>query len=235
MLSVQTCIGGTNNDYRELIISNACGRIALNKEQVDFLFVSICRSSGIYLVFLHDLSAQYSNFAVQKTRPMDKSLILFLFVLVGSLIACQSEKGAPREVQEIPVDGTNASIIRNPVTINGPVDTINVAKMEFEEETYNFGAVKAGDVVTHTFHFTNVGKVPLIINHAKSTCGCTVPEWPRAPIAPGEKGKIEVKFNTKNKGLRQKKPVTITANTYPANTKIFLEGYVEPEGQVTTE
>lgn len=142
--------------------------------------------------------------------------------------SCQS--GAPQgpRVEEItdPSLIDNADIIRNPVSASGRVDSSQLAKMTFKEVRFNFGAVKAGEVVEHEFTFVNTGKVPLIINHAESTCGCTVPEWPKRPIAPGEQGAIKVKFDTANKEAEQLKPVTIYANTLPTENKVYLEGFV---------
>ncbi len=151
--------------------------------------------------------------------------------------ACQSNRSEQSEksVQEIMSEGpiSNSDIIRNPVSADEPVDTVNVAKITFEETTFDFGEAREGEIVTHTYRFTNTGQVPLLISSARSTCGCTVPEWPREPIPPGEQGAIEVRFNTKSKRNRQSKPITIVANTYPSATKVFLNGFVIPEEEAT--
>lgn len=159
---------------------------------------------------------------------------LSTFFTAGLLLSlgfsCQSGSEMAREksVQEITAADkiTNSSIIRNPVSAKVPEDTVNIAKFAFAESHHDFGEVMEGEIVTHVFHFENVGKQPLVISNARSTCGCTVPEWPKDPIAPGEKGQIEVKFNTRGKGNTQRKPVTITANTYPSSTVVYLEGKV---------
>lgn len=157
---------------------------------------------------------------------------LSLLLLVCLSAACRQTGSTPSEksVQEIKTAGpiAHSDIIRNPVTADGPTDTINVAKLTFTESRFNFGEVQEGDLVKHTFTFTNTGKQPLVISNARSTCGCTVPTWPKEPIAPGESGEISVEFNTKGKHNAQSKPVTITANTYPANSVVYLEGYVQP-------
>ena len=64
----------------------------------------------------------------------------------------------------------------------------------FAEEEFDFGTINEGDVVEHVFKFTNTSDKPLTISNARGSCGCTVPEWPREPIAPGEDGEIKVKF-----------------------------------------
>ncbi|THH42097.1 DUF1573 domain-containing protein [Neolewinella litorea] len=122
----------------------------------------------------------------------------------------------------------NASLIRNPVAdaSAAPADTSAVARMTFEENEFQFGEVKEGAIVRHTFRFTNTGRTPLLITDARSTCGCTVPSYPEQPIAPGASGTVEVVFNTAHKYGRQRKPVTLTANTYPSMTTIYVDGTV---------
>ena len=156
-----------------------------------------------------------------------------LFVITAFVaFSCDSGSGTMEEksVQEIMADSkiSNSTIVRNPVSADEPEDTVNVAKIAFDEPNFDFGEVDEGETVTHTYRFTNTGKVPLLISSARSTCGCTVPQWPQDPIPPGEEGVIEVRFNTEKKSNRQSKPITIVANTYPSTTKVFLTGFVRP-------
>lgn len=157
------------------------------------------------------------------------SYILFISVLA---ISCNQDnagvkKESKKEIQEISAGGSKISdIIRNPIDADKSIDTVNVAKMVFEEPIHRFGSVKEGDIIKHTFKFVNEGTVPLVITNAKSTCGCTVPKWPREAIGPGESSKIEVKFDTKNKEGQQSKPITITANTYPQKTILKMAGTI---------
>ncbi len=155
---------------------------------------------------------------------------LLLIILFGNVLtSCNSsQQKEERTLEEINSGSRISEIIRNPASASGLKDTVNVAKMEFDASQFDFGEVEEGQVVTHIFKFTNTGKIPLLINNARSTCGCTVPIWPKNPIAPGKGGEIEVKFNTKNKVKNQMKPITIQANTYPASTRVFLRGYVHP-------
>ena len=78
------------------------------------------------------------------------------------------------------------------------------------------------------FTFKNTGNEPLIISNAKAGCGCTVPQWPKEPIAPGESGTIAVKFNSKGKPGKQTKRVTLTMNTTPNTKQLRLSGLVNP-------
>tara|TARA_A100000164_G_C21743873_1_gene693660 strand:- start:404 stop:883 length:480 start_codon:yes stop_codon:yes gene_type:complete len=102
------------------------------------------------------------------------------------------------------------------------------AKIKFDMEVWEFGEINEGDVIDTVFTFTNVGEEPLIISNAKAGCGCTVPQWPKEPIAPGGTGTIAVQFNSKGKPGTQNKPVTLTMNTTPNTMKLRLVGKVNP-------
>lgn len=156
-----------------------------------------------------------------------RKLLLFIFITV-LFQNCTDSNSDEKRLEEVQTSGNAIQdIIRSPVTANAKTDTNNVAKMVFEKDTFFFGKVKEGAVVNHSFKFTNEGNVPLLIHDARSTCGCTIPKWPKAPIEPGGKGVIKVKFNTEKKGGFQDKPVTILANTFPNSTVVHVVGEVE--------
>jgi hypothetical protein len=137
--------------------------------------------------------------------------------------ACKNDSGAQR------IDGgPNADMIRNPATADLPTDTNQLARISFEMPEFDFGTVNEGEIVNHTFKFTNSGKVPLTILKARSSCGCTIPEWPEEPIAPGGFGEITAKFDTDGKTSNQVKTITVIANTYPNETRVKLKGMVTP-------
>src|SRR5210317_1558205 len=96
----------------------------------------------------------------------------------------------------------------------------------FDEEFHDFGEVQEGEVVEHTFTFTNEGEGPLIISNAQGSCGCTVPDWPRQPIAPGQTGQIKVSFNSKGRAGRQDKRVTLTTNAVPQSKVLNITSTV---------
>jgi hypothetical protein len=85
------------------------------------------------------------------------------------------------------------------------------AKIEFNKEVHDYGNIKYGGEPYCSFEFKNTGDEPLIISNAKGSCGCTVPEWPKEPIAPGASSSIKVKYDTKRVGPISK-TVTITSN-----------------------
>ncbi len=106
------------------------------------------------------------------------------------------------------------------------------AKIEFEKEVHDYGTIKNGADGQCTFDFKNTGTAPLIISNAKGSCGCTVPSWPKEPIAPGATATITVKYDTKRPGAINKS-VTITSNATNAPTKVIrIKGNVlpKPEG-----
>ena len=102
--------------------------------------------------------------------------------------------------------------------------------MTFDENVFNFGTVTEGEKVKHTYEFKNTGDEPLILSNAVGSCGCTVPDWPREPIAPGSTGEIVVEFNSQGKQGERDQKVTLTANTVPAQTVLSLQGTVEAKG-----
>ena len=105
----------------------------------------------------------------------------------------------------------------------GPLTSIS-----FNEYIHDFGVMDEGDVVVHTFEFTNTGAEPLILDKCKGSCGCTVPECPKDPIPPGGTGSIEVKFNSKGKKNSQTKKVYVNANTDPVQTLLTIKAQVTP-------
>ena len=103
----------------------------------------------------------------------------------------------------------------------------NGAKIEFEKEIHDYGTVENGGNGQCTFEFTNTGNAPLIISNAKGSCGCTVPSWPKEPLAPGQTAKITVKYDTKRPGAINKS-VTITSNAVNTPTKVIrIKGNVK--------
>jgi len=109
------------------------------------------------------------------------------------------------------------------------VRDVPIPTLAFTEEEYDFGTIKEGEIVEHTFSFTNTGEAPLIIESVKASCGCISLTWPKEPIAVGESGEIIVRFNTTGKPNIQNKTATITANTYPKISRLRLRSFVTPK------
>ena len=123
-----------------------------------------------------------------------------------------------------------AMFVSNTLSAQQPTDS--GAKIEFDKETHDYGDIKYGANGGCTFTFKNTGSAPLIISKATGSCGCTVPTWPKEPIAPGASAEITVKYDTKRPGPINKN-VTITSNAVNEPSKVIrIKGTVgaAPEG-----
>lgn len=107
-----------------------------------------------------------------------------------------------------------------------PSDDKKYPIMQFEQTEYDFGKIEKGKPVSHVFKFTNTGNAPLVITDAQSTCGCTVPEKPEQPIAPGETGEIKVTYNASGIG-QITKMVMLTTNTKEGREQLKISALVE--------
>ncbi|MFB9861889.1 DUF1573 domain-containing protein [Rufibacter immobilis] len=162
---------------------------------------------------------------------MKKQFVIAL-LLAGGLWTTSCEKKATTE--EATATEQNASEGTAPAA-NDPATNPNVASQEavdpnapkpvmtFKETEHDFGNIKADKKVQHTFSFTNTGQAPLVIESASATCGCTVPQWPKEPIAPGKTGEITVEFDPAGKNGQQSKQITITANTDPQINQLVIK------------
>lgn len=118
--------------------------------------------------------------------------IAFCLLALGTLTAQQGSESMISEVVQAERSG-------------------DVPVMTFETTTVEYGTIEKGSDPLRSVSFTNTGTAPLIIKHAKGSCGCTVPDWPKEPILPGETSKIEIRYDTKRVGPIRK-TVRITTN-----------------------
>jgi hypothetical protein len=129
--------------------------------------------------------------------------------LLALIFSCDTKK-----------DGISSDMVTNSASADGKAD-VPVSEIKFDKDTFNFGEVLEGEKVSHSFVFTNT------ISNARGSCGCTVPEWPKEPIAPGKSGKIDVVFNSEGKPGNAIKSVTVNTNTEPATHQLFITGFVK--------
>lgn len=101
--------------------------------------------------------------------------------------------------------------------------------MAFEKKEHDFGVIAADSKVTYTFNFKNTGESDLLISNAVGSCGCTVPEFPKEPIKPGESGKMKVSFNSSGKTGNQQKTVTVSANTQSGREVVTIKASITPK------
>lgn len=99
----------------------------------------------------------------------------------------------------------------------------------FDEPSHDFGKLTSGEVVSYIFYFTNTGTENLIVEEVRPSCGCTSPSYTKTPVAPNEKGQIEVKFDSSGFSGMQNKSVTVTTNGQPEKTVLHFSATVEVE------
>ncbi|TJZ54854.1 DUF1573 domain-containing protein [Sphingobacterium olei] len=99
-------------------------------------------------------------------------------------------------------------------------------KIEFEEDAFDFGTIKEGEVVNHVFKFKNTGEEPVILSAVSASCGCTTPDYTKDPILPGKEGEIKVSFNSQGQVGTQQKIVTVSSNAMNKVTTVQIKGAV---------
>lgn len=102
-----------------------------------------------------------------------------------------------------------------------------VAKIEFKTDTVDYGEIAKGSDGVRVFEFTNTGNAPLVISKVSSSCGCTIPKKPEAPIAPGATGEIQVKYDTNRVGPIRK-AITVISNAETPTVILKIKGEVMP-------
>ena len=106
---------------------------------------------------------------------------------------------------------------------------VGTPKFEFQEEFHNFGSLEAGEVVSFSFQFTNIGDGNLKIEKVDTDCGCTEVHFPKEEIAPGQTGSIEVLFNSSGETGNSLKEIEVYANTSNSPKKLRIGATVKNE------
>ncbi|MBL7719415.1 MAG: DUF1573 domain-containing protein [Flavipsychrobacter sp.] len=158
---------------------------------------------------------------------MKKYFVLFSATIALGAASCNEDAGNNASEKK---DSTQIStdLVTNPRSAEGvnPADLEKMATMDFTDSVYDFGKIKEGEVVMHEFEFTNNGKSALIIASANASCGCTVPEYPKDPVAPGQTGKMTVRFNSQGKTGQQEKHITIKSNSRRGEQYLVIKAEV---------
>lgn len=163
------------------------------------------------------------TFAVLKTKKsitMKKSILIVAVLSVFAFSSCK-DKASDKVNEE------NVAAAADRDAESGKFPTI-----AFEESQFDFGTIDNGTHVEHIFKFKNTGEAPLMIVNAKSSCGCTVPEWTKEAIAPGASGELLVKFD--GSGQNQvSKTITLTTNTESGTETLMIKAFVNPKNPAT--
>jgi len=145
-----------------------------------------------------------------KVKSLKLIFVASLFIFTGLLMnSCNSETK-----KTVPVDQTKES---------------GVAKLVFSEEIHNFGALKAGEIVSFTFIFKNEGTQTLIITDVDSGCGCTEVKIPQKSIEPGHEGQIEVIYNSAGEVGKQLKIITLFSNADQQKKIFYIKATITNE------
>jgi len=119
------------------------------------------------------------------------------------------------------------SVIASLYTLNAQTKDANIS---FNKEIHDFGKIKESDgPVTVNFEFTNTGSLPLMIKQVHASCGCTSPNWSKAPVLPGKKGFVSATYNPKNRPGPFSKTVSVVSNATTPNKVLTIKGEVEPK------
>lgn len=147
---------------------------------------------------------------------MKKAILALSAISIMAFVSCKEDAS-----KKIKSDNVAQAAARDEAGKQVPV-------MEFEKEEHDFGTIEQGSPQETVFKFTNTGNAPLIITNATSSCGCTVPNPPKEPIAPGESGELVVKFN--GSGQNQvTKTITVNANTEKGTEQLRIKAFVNPK------
>lgn len=147
---------------------------------------------------------------------MKKSFILLATIVAFSLFSCKDNAASKVEEEKVvSAEQRDASLSTYP-------------EMSLDELQFDFGEINQGTHVEHLFTFTNTGDAPLVITNARSSCGCTVPEYTREAVAPGEKGELLVKFDGSGRGTVSK-TITLATNTEKGSEELRIKANVKPK------
>jgi len=152
-------------------------------------------------------------------KPGESTQIIVSFNSTGRLGAQQ------KYVYVVTNDPTNQEIkLKISGNVLAPGSSLSVGKLPkiyFLETQFDFGVVKEGDVVSHTFKFVNKGKATLDINDIKTSCGCTAALVSNKKIEPGKNGTIKVDLDTKNRQGRMSRTITVSSNDPEEPNKVI--------------
>jgi hypothetical protein len=146
-----------------------------------------------------------------------KKIVWIALLSFTVLCACKEEKKAK-----------DTDLINNPRTASGDYqkDLATLGTLTFEDTLHDFGKLKDGDVVEYDFAYKNSGKSPIIIYQARASCGCTVADHKREPIAINETGNLKVKFDSKDKSGMVQKTVYVSTNGNPSSYRLTITAEV---------
>lgn len=188
----------------------------------------------------------FPNF--EKTAPMKENIKIFLLGIIAiATVIIVFELASVNEHQQNLAEqpqqaAPNQAVVTNPMAANPqlpegvdyvdqkivpPPTDMKKTTIRWSDMIHDFGHVKQDSENKFSFTFVNSGKEPLVITNAVGSCGCTVPDYPKDPVAPGATASINVVYKPGKQENQQEKMVTVTANTEPMQTVLKIRAFVE--------
>lgn len=162
---------------------------------------------------------------------MKNKIICLLALATLSFTACKKEE-TTTPTTTVATPTTTVQPTSQPTTETAiPVADGKQTTISFTEEEFDFGDINQGDKVVHVFTFKNTGENDLILSKAVGSCGCTVPEFSKDPIAPGKTGTLKATFNSSGKSGPQNKSITVSANVPNGAAVIKIKANIKVPNQ----
>jgi len=150
---------------------------------------------------------------------MKKIVCIVVVMAAFAVTSCKKENASSK----VKPENIEAAAARDAEISKG------VPFIEWDKIEHDFGTLDNGEKVETVFTLTNTGEGDLVITGARGSCGCTVPDWPKTPVKPGDTAKIKVAFNSTNKKNKTTNTVTLTTNTEKGNEVVRIKAFVNPK------
>ena len=150
-------------------------------------------------------------------------MLTFIGALIIFLSSCNSNSQDKYQLLD-------SDVVENPNSASGGINQDLLPIITFEETDHDFGRIIEGETVSFNFSFTNTGKRDLVIAEVSTSCGCTVPSYPKTAVRPGESGVVKIAFNSRGRKGYQTKTIVVVANTQPTVTQLKIKAQVVAPG-----
>lgn len=155
---------------------------------------------------------------------MKKVLFITVLSLGLAVTSCKKDNASAK----INASNVEAAAERDAkINLGAPV-------IEWDKTEHDFGTIEQGDKVETVFTLKNVGKSDLVVTNAKGSCGCTVPNWPKEAVKPGETADIKVVFNSSGKKNKATNTITLSTNTEKGNEIVRIKAFVNAKNDANS-
>lgn len=149
-----------------------------------------------------------------------KNVLLSIAIIFAAIVSMNGQSTTDRKAAE-----EKRKIEQEKKAQQALAENPNAPVIKFEKVVHDYGEIEQHGDGKCEFKFTNTGKEPLILSNVRSSCGCTVPVWPRQPILPGQSDVIKVKYDTKRIGMINKS-VQVYSNAIEKTVSLKIKGKV---------